>query len=374
MTPPVETGGHGTRIDISVVVTTFRRPRHLLLVLESLSLQEDAGVFEAIVADDGSDDGTQDVVAAFAATAPFAVRFTTEPHDGFRLARTRNRAARLACGRYLVFLDGDCMVPRHHMAAHRSRRRPGAALLGHCAWLPEVGSRGLLPGSLRAVDLAALAPAAERRRLGRRHRRSWLQTALRHPTKPRLAGGDFGVWRTDFELVNGFDERFVGWGQEDDDLGLRLRAAGIRLDSILDRTRSLHVWHPTDATAPRRWRDGPNVGYFERRGRLTVCRRGLAHRGPDEILWGLPPDLGATALGRLIDRRLRRAPRAGPREPCEVDVVIRPGCGTFVRDAECRLLVTAPGAASDRAIHLAADQVAVVDDAADLRHTLDTVG
>ena len=33
--------------------------------------------------------------------------------------------------------------------------------------------------------------------------------ALRHPTKPRLAGGDLGGRRHDFARVNGFDERFV---------------------------------------------------------------------------------------------------------------------------------------------------------------------
>ncbi|MCC8179787.1 MAG: glycosyl transferase family 2, partial [Planctomycetes bacterium] len=28
---------------------------------------------------------------------------------------------------------------------------------------------------------------------------------------------NFGVWRTDALMVNGFDEQFFGWGREDDD-------------------------------------------------------------------------------------------------------------------------------------------------------------
>lgn len=46
-------------IDVSIIVTTYRRPRHLALVLESISLQDAPGCrFEVVVGDDGSDDET----------------------------------------------------------------------------------------------------------------------------------------------------------------------------------------------------------------------------------------------------------------------------------------------------------------------------
>jgi hypothetical protein len=263
----------------------------------------------------GMGDATAEVVERFAATVDIPVRFTTQQHEGFRLARVRNNAARLARGDYLLFLDGDCILPRDHLAAHRARRRPGLALLGHCARLPEETSRLLVPDNLSVMNLAGLVPAAEIRALARRHRRARWHNLLRHPTKPRLTGGDFGIWRADFERVNGFDERFVGWGQEDDDLGLRLRAAGLRLESVLDLTRSLHVWHPTDPTATPRWRDGANVAYFERRGRLTVCRDGLHRRGRRDLVWGLPNDLGASELGRRVACQLASAPLRAQSQP-----------------------------------------------------------
>jgi glycosyltransferase involved in cell wall biosynthesis len=132
-------------IDTSILVTTFRRPRHLELVLESIAGQQ--GVprdFEVVVSDDGSDDGTAELVAAFATRADFPVQFTTQPHAGFRLARVRNNAARLAHGRYLLFLDGDCVLPSHHLAAHRHRRRPGLALYLASWRLPAFWSRASL--------------------------------------------------------------------------------------------------------------------------------------------------------------------------------------------------------------------------------------
>ena len=330
---------HSAR-DGALIVNTFQKPRHLALVLASIAAQTGVdGRFEVIISDDGSTDGTAALVHDFAAQASFPVRFTSQPHDGFRLARTRNAGARLTESDYLLFLDGDCILPRDHVAAYLERRRPGRALLGYCARLPEDTSARLDTTTIASTDLAALAPASERQLLAKRFRKAWWHAALRHPSKPRLAGGNCGMWRRDFEAVNGCDERFVGWGQEDDDLGLRLRAAGVRLESILDRTWSLHVWHPVDTSATPRWRDGVNVPYFLRRGRLKRCRHGLLDRSTHDLTWGLPADATETPLGRDVLTLLADAPQAAAGEPCEVEIVLRPGRDRFERKAECRLLL-----------------------------------
>lgn len=337
-----------TRPDISLIVNTFQKPRHLSLVLASIALQEGvAGRLEVVVADDGSDATTHDLVTDFASRVPFPVRYTTEPHDGFRLARVRNRGAALATGDTLLFLDGDSVLPPDHVAIHLAARRRGRAQIGDVVRLAEEVSRDLMPGSLATTTLRTLAAPAELRRLARRHRKSVLQNLFRHPTKPRLAGGNFAVWRSDYLRVNGSDERFRGWGQEDDDLGLRLRSAGVALSSILGRTCTYHVWHPSDPSATARWRDGVNVPYFLRRGRLTRCRLGIERRHRRSLLWGLPGDRGGDGLSGLLDRCLVDAPQAGAGKPCEIDVVVWPGKGRFERRAECRLLVI-DTAAEDR--------------------------
>ena len=335
----IDAPAHSAR-DVALIVNTFQKPRHLALVLASIAAQTGVdGRFEVIISDDGSTDGTAALVHDFAAQARFPVRFTSQPHDGFRLARTRNAGARLTESDYLLFLDGDCILPRDHVAAYLERRRPGRALLGYCARLPEDTSAQLDTATIAATDLPALAPASERRLLTQRFRKAWWHAAIRHPSKPRLAGGNCGMWRRDFEAVNGCDERFVGWGQEDDDLGLRLRAAGVRLESILNRTWSLHVWHPVDTSATPRWRDGVNVPYFLRQGRLKRCRHGLVDRAAHNVRWGLPADATATPLGREVRDLLADTPQAASGEPCEVEIVLRPGRSRFERKAECRLLL-----------------------------------
>ncbi|NDC62889.1 MAG: glycosyltransferase [Planctomycetia bacterium] len=349
-------------IDVSLIVNTFQKRRHLALVLASIAAQRHVdGRFEVVVTDDGSTDGTAELVAEFAARASFPVRFVTQPHDGFRLARIRNNGVRQAAGGYLLFLDGDCILPHDHLAAYLARRRPGVAHIGGCGRLSEAASAGLDPADLEATDAAQLLPRDERRLLARRHRKAWWYDLIRHPSKPRLVGNNFGVWRSDFERVNGCDERFRGWGQEDDDLGLRLRASGVRLESILDRTCSLHVWHPTDPTATPRWRDGPNVDYFLRRGRLTACRRGLVDRPAAAVLWGLPADIADTPTGRHVLRLLAGARLARPGIPCEIELVIRPGSGRFDRPAECRLAVETAGVRAEPALRRRADRIERID-------------
>lgn len=150
----------------------------------------------------------------------------------------------------------------------------------------------------------------------------------------------------------------------------------MRLESILDATCSLHVWHPTDPSAAVRWRDGPNVAYFERRGRLTACRRGLVARPAASLRWGLPDDLAATPLGRMVARLLAGCPRAAAHEPCEIELVIRPGGGIFHREAECRLLIIEDAARAEPTVRRRADRVACVPsgDAAALAAVLADAG
>jgi GT2 family glycosyltransferase len=96
-----------------------------------------------------------------------------------------------------------------------------------------------------------------------------------HPTKPKLTACNVGIWRSDLDAVNGFDETFVGWGCEDDDLAYRLRKSGARIVSVLRYTRAYHMWHPMHPTRPEKWVDGPNVARLHRLDRPIQCRAGV---------------------------------------------------------------------------------------------------
>jgi len=270
--------------DLSVIVTTFERPRHLRRVLLSLAVQRDfPWRLEVVVADDGSRDETPQIVEEFRHRVNFPVKFVTHPHEGFWPARTRNEGFAASSGQYVLFLDGDCVVPPDHLAIHMRMRRPGRAYTGDCVRLDPQTSDKMTDDVVQKGEYQQWIPRQEYRRLTVAHWKAVFYHIIRHPRKPRVLSGNLAVWREDFLKINGFDENYRGWGCEDDDFGLRLHQAGIRVCSIRRWTRTYHLWHPRVETAPQKVRDGVNFRYLHRPGRLTTCRNGLKKRSWSDI-------------------------------------------------------------------------------------------
>ncbi|MBI4277476.1 MAG: glycosyltransferase [Armatimonadetes bacterium] len=186
---------------VSVVVPTHNRAPILRRCLEALlaqTLPPDA--YEIVVADDGSTDGTAEMVAATAAAAACPVRFATLPRRSGPGA-ARNLAVREAEGTLVVFVDSDVLVVPEFLAAHvDTHGAQGERILGrgpiiitpHLT-LPESPPRGVIDLSTNYLDTANASVA-------RRH----------------------------LEEAGMFDEQFSVYGWEDLDLGIRLRRLGVR--------------------------------------------------------------------------------------------------------------------------------------------------
>ncbi len=295
-----------------------------------------AGKMEVVVTDDGSTDETANVVETFARSVNFPVHFTTHPHSTFQLSRCRNEGVRAGTAPYLLFLDGDCLLPPDHVAVHLARRRPGVTRTGTFVRLDEATSQRIDEVAIRSGEFMNWAPAAEMRKMRSKGRRSIFYQWLRHPTKPRLVGNNIGVWRTDYERVNGFDENFEGWGWEDDDLGRRLRRAGVRLQSILAWTFTLHMWHPTETSIPIAGQVGKNEQYLNRPGSLIRCRNGLVKRSLNDLRWRV---VGAPVAGTPDWLSANHPAAATEADPAEIEILVAPGSGTFSGQADCNILV-----------------------------------
>ena len=264
-------------MDIAVIVSTFERPGHLERCLASIEAQRGvAGRFEVVVTDDGSKDGTLRLLATTARRVDFPLTFTTHEHDGFRLARRRNEGVAASKAPYLLFTDGDCILPPDHLRIHLKTRRPGRIVAGDCLRLDRDASDAVAADALRAGLFPRSLPAGERLRLTLKGLRAKFYEACRKPLRPRLSGNNIGIWRSDYERVNGFDEQFVGWGLEDRDLQVRLERLGLRAWSILLRTAPVHLWHPAAPSFARNNEGTANLDYFDSLdSRPTFCEDGL---------------------------------------------------------------------------------------------------
>ena len=267
---------------ISVLTTVYNRPEHLRLLVASL-VQQTRVPDELIVADDGSDAATVAAMAEVLAAGGLPATVVRQEKDGYRLAAARNLAIRAAAGDYLLFLDCDIALLPDAVALHERQAASRRLLCGNRGLLDEAATKALFaahPAPAGADWEQAWAhadtddlDAAER--LFRRQ--AWLRRwHVARPHKPKLLGCHFSLFREDVERVNGFDERFVGWGYEDDDFARRLYKTGVVPRSVILEARALHLWHPSLAPPPlRRHRDRPNRAYFRRWSVPAACVLGL---------------------------------------------------------------------------------------------------
>ena len=96
-----------TQPDVSVVIPARNEERYIRAALASVAAQTwPVALLEAVAVDNGSTDGTREVVQAFMAGEPhLAVRLVDEPAHS--VAKAKNRGASAARGRWLIFLDAD---------------------------------------------------------------------------------------------------------------------------------------------------------------------------------------------------------------------------------------------------------------------------
>jgi GT2 family glycosyltransferase len=150
---------------------------------------------------------------------PFPVILDRFETDQLPLAEARNRAARHARHRHLVFLDVDCIPLSQCLATLGNALDANDALL--CADI-----RYLRPDDARGDWIERDLLAA-----GARHPvRDFPEMGIRREPDPGLFWSlGFAVRAGTFEKLGGFDEQFRGYGAEDTDFGFRAHQAGLPL-------------------------------------------------------------------------------------------------------------------------------------------------
>lgn len=93
----------------SVIVPSFDRRDEIRELIESfIMLQFPADRFELIIADDGSTDGTKELVNEYVGKVKFTLNFYTQKNQGPGAAR--NMGMEKAQGDFFIFIDSDCTV------------------------------------------------------------------------------------------------------------------------------------------------------------------------------------------------------------------------------------------------------------------------
>jgi glycosyltransferase involved in cell wall biosynthesis len=212
---------------VSVVIPVFNGERHIGEALASVRAQS-YSPFEVIVVDDGSTDGTAEVV-----TAVPEVTYLLRPHEGAPAARNAGVAA--ARGTYLAFLDADDLMPPDKLTVQVDYLRTHPEV--ECVF----GAQEIFSAD-PTIDVTWMQEMPE-----------WMRWAPDWERRGQVQPMSMVLPRAVFERVGGFDERLLV--SDDVDWVLRATEAGIVmsvLDDVVLRRRAHESNLSRDPEARRR--------------------------------------------------------------------------------------------------------------------------
>jgi glycosyltransferase involved in cell wall biosynthesis len=128
-------------VDISIVIPTYNRSNILRQCLECLGGQKlQTGSFEVVVVNDGSNDSTSSVVAAFSGSPNLNIQYFEQENQGQGVAR--NLGISKAKAEIILLIGDDILVGddfiAQHLFIHRLHPEEHVSCLGLIEWHPSL--------------------------------------------------------------------------------------------------------------------------------------------------------------------------------------------------------------------------------------------
>ena len=232
----------------TLLISTYNRPDALKLVIES-ALNQKHLPDEIVIADDGSTEETRNTIEKLQRKSPIPILHAWQPDEGFRAAMARNRALAMSCGDYVVMIDGDMLLHPYFIYDHLSLAKEGTFLQGGRILLSSLQTQKVVKGE---ADFPHLFSPGISNRLKTLHlpRLAKLIAKNKSQSLKGIRTCNLSLFRRDILRVNGFDNRFVGWGREDSEFVARLYNAGTKRRNLKFSGIAYHLYHlESDRTA-----------------------------------------------------------------------------------------------------------------------------
>jgi len=245
-------------MNTTVIISVYTDTESLGLILKSLTAQS-TKPFEVIVSEDGNSEEMKTFLIQHQ-----NIKHIFQEDNGWQKNKALNNAIRNASGDYLIFLDGDVIPYQNFVKEHIENSEQKKVLMGKRIEMGKYISlllrKNYLSSSLLEKLFIPLLPFIVLDK-GSRHiedglvlkRGNRFGDKIRNKKRKMIVGCNFSCFKSDMELINGFDEDYVKPSVgEDVDLMWRFKHFGIEIKSIRNLANIFHLWHP------RRW-DGTTV-------------------------------------------------------------------------------------------------------------------
>jgi glycosyltransferase involved in cell wall biosynthesis len=232
--------------DCTLIITTYNWPAALRKCLQSVAWQSKLPA-EVIVADDGSNNETAELIIEIKKTFPTSLIHLSQENKGRRKTRINNIAIATAKSSYLVFVDHDMVLHPHFIKDHLSLAQKGYFLNGSRFLIGQPATSAFL--QQEKFTLGDLQKIEGKNTLNKL-RAPWLMNLLAHRYRTKesdimeVRGCNMSFWREDLISVNGYDEAYMEWGREDSNIAIRLFNRGIKKKSLKFGGIAFHLHHP----------------------------------------------------------------------------------------------------------------------------------
>ncbi|HLV91777.1 MAG TPA: glycosyltransferase family 2 protein [Aequorivita sp.] len=224
----------------SLLISTYNWPEALELVLMSAKRQS-VKPDEILIADDGSSDETKQLILEFQNKSVIPIHHFWHEDKGFRKSIILNKAIAGAKGDYIIQVDGDCILHKDFVRDHKALAQAGVYLYGSRVNIQEE----FLPELFQSQKLSFKFFDRGIKKRTRNLRIPLLSSFYRVGDKVshKMRGCNVSFWKKDVVAVNGYNEKFEGWGREDSELIIRMMNNGVRGRRLRYRGIVYHIWH-----------------------------------------------------------------------------------------------------------------------------------
>jgi len=234
---------------IATIITVHNRISYLEKCLYSL-INQSVKPDEIIICDDGSYENVADFLKSFSKQNNCLIKYVRQEFNGFRVARSRNNAVLYSKSDILVFLDSDVVITQNYIKSIYDFFQSNYKyfITNYPVRLTQEQTDKLSLDNIAQYKFDIIT-FKQKFKIFRQFIKDYFYTItnkLRGISKrysPKLRGGCLAITREDFFAVNGYDERFIGWGNEDDNLSKRLYIYGLNGRNIGLREFPIHLYH-----------------------------------------------------------------------------------------------------------------------------------
>ncbi|WP_300363802.1 glycosyltransferase [Fusobacterium sp.] len=260
---------------ISVIISVYNKLEQLKNILLALNEQIELP-FEVIIADDGSQEVLKEKIGDIVPKLKYTLKHIYQEDKGFRLAASRNNGLNYAEGDYILFIDQDILFDEYFLKNIRENIKKGEVLKINALFLDENRSKNItkkinennnfdykyIKSELTKEDYKQIETLNKKDK-----RRNFFFKLHLKKRGAKIVGLGIGCFKEDILKINGFDEKYEGWGCEDDDLGNRFYALGLGVRVFDFNNLVVHIWHPSSTNK------SGNDEYYRARKKVILSKK-----------------------------------------------------------------------------------------------------